>query len=282
MPERRRSIWRGVISFGIVSIPVRLYTATEDRDIAFHQLHAPDNARIRYARICTDENVEVPFEEVVRGYEYEKNHYVVLEDEDFEQLPLPSKHTVELSSFVPAEDIDPVYYEKSYYLEPEETGEKSCALLMRALTEKNLTALATLAIRNKERLCALRAMGGTLMLETLHHPDEVRVELDAPQSKVKVSPQELKLASTLIDMLTTDFKPEDYEDHYRGALLKVIRAKRNGKEIVQAEAPEENAKVVDLMEALRASVEATKQQRAGTPKARTSKRPATRRLKAAS
>jgi DNA end-binding protein Ku len=261
-PRSSRSIWRGAISFGIVSIPVRLYTATEDKDIAFRQLHGPDHARVRYTRFCTAEDIEIPFEEIVRGYEYEKDHYVILEDADFEQLPLPSKHTIDLTAFVRAEEIDPVYYEKSYYLEPEETGVKPFALLMRALTEKQLTAVAKLAIRNKERLCALRPMDGMLMLETLHYPDELRVERGVPQPDIAITDQELQLASALIDLLTTDFQPEQYEDHYRQALLEVIQAKLDGREIVEAEAPAATGNVVDLMAALRASVEATKQQRA--------------------
>lgn len=265
MPTRSsRSIWRGAISFGIVSIPVRLYTATEDKDISFRQLHGPDQARVRYARFCAAEEVEIPFDEIVRGYEYEKDHYVILDDEDFEHLPLPSKHTIDLTAFVRAEEIDPVYYEKSYYLEPEETGVKPFALLMRALKDKQLTAVAKLAIRNKERLCALRPMDGTLMLETLHYPDELRVERGVPEPEVAISEQELALASTLIDMLTTEFDPAQYEDHYRQALLEVIQAKLDGREVVEAEAPVASGNVVDLMAALRASVEATKQQRAAS------------------
>jgi DNA end-binding protein Ku len=260
-----RSIWRGAISFGIVSIPVRLYTATEDKDISFRQLHAEDNARIRYLRWCPVEEREVAMDEIVRAFEYEKDRYVVLTDEDFDQLPLASKRTIQLSAFVQATEIDPVYYEKSYYLEPEEAGVKPFALLMRALTEKQLTAVASIAIRNKERLCALRPMDGTLMLETLHYPDELRVESGVPLPDVEVSPPELAMASALIDLLTTDFQPAQYEDHYRQALQRVIDAKLAGQEVVEAEEPAA-ANVVDLMAALRASVEAVRQQR-GEPAA---------------
>ena len=260
-----RSIWRGAISFGIVSIPVRLYTATEDKDISFRQLHAEDNSRIRYLRWCAAEEREVPMDEIVRAFEYEKDRYVVLTDEDFDQLPLPSKRTIQLSAFVQASEIDPVYYEKSYYLEPEEAGVKPFALLMRALQEKGLTAVASVAVRNKERLCALRPMDGTLMLETLHYPDELRVEAGVPLPDVEVSPPELAMASALIDLLTTQFKPEQYEDHYRQALQQVIDAKLAGQEIVEAE-PAAAGNVVDLMAALRASVEAARQQR-GDPAA---------------
>jgi len=275
MPRSNRSIWRGAISFGIVSIPVRLFTATEDKDISFRQLHESDHSRVRHARYCAAEEIEIPTDEIVRGYEYEKDHYVILDDEDFESLPLPSKQTISLTAFVNAEEIDPTFYEKSYYLEPEEIGVKPFALLMRALTDKGLTAVAKLAIRNKERLCALRPMDGMLMLETLYYPDELRVERGVPMPDVEISDQELQMASALIDLLTQPFQPEQYEDHYREALMEVIKAKLDGQEIVEApEAPASN--VVDLMAALRASVEATKRARDEAPAepAKTTKRAA--------
>lgn len=275
MPRSNRSIWRGAISFGIVSIPVRLFTATEDKDISFRQLHESDHSRVRYARYCAAEEIEIPTDEIVRGYEYEKDHYVILDDEDFESLPLPSKQTISLTAFVNAEEIDPTFYEKSYYLEPEEIGVKPFALLMRALTDKGLTAVAKLAIRNKERLCALRPMDGMLMLETLYYPDELRVERGVPMPDVEISDQELQMASALIDLLTQPFQPEQYEDHYREALMEVIKAKLDGQEMVEApEAPVSN--VVDLMAALRASVEATKRARDEAPAepAKTTKRAA--------
>ena len=176
-------------------------------------------------------------------------------------MPLPSKRTIGLSAFVKAEEIDPVYYEKSYFLEPEETGVKPYALLMRALQEQELTGVATLAIRNKERLVALRPKDGLLMLETLFYPDEIRVERAADWSEIEVSDAELKMAGTLIEMLTQDFDPAQYQDHYRQALLEVINAKLEGQEIVEAEAPAAAASnVVDLMAALKASVEATRKQ----------------------
>lgn len=254
-----RSLWTGAISFGIVNIPVRLFTSTQDKDISFRMLHEPDNARIRFVRMCSEEEVEVPNDEIVRGYEYEKGQYVVLTDEDFDQLPLPSKHTIELTAFVDADEIDPVYYERSYYLEPEDTGVKPYALLARALEERNLTALAKIAIRNKEQLCALRFMDGSLVLETLFYPDEIRVE-EADLPKTKATREEVQMASSLIDLLTEDFDASQYQDTYREALLQLINAKLEGQEVVEAAAPEPT-KVVDLMEALRASVEATRRQK---------------------
>jgi DNA end-binding protein Ku len=256
-----RSIWNGVISFGMVSIPVKLYTATQSKDISFHLLHKEDGVRLQQLRWCPEHERPVEWGEVARGYEYAKGEHVILTEEDFEKLPLPSKQTVELSAFVKAEEIDPVYYEKSYYLEPDAKGLKPFALLMTALKEKNLTGIAKIAVRNKEQLCALRPMDGTLILETLYYPDETRVEkTELPD--VKISDKELDMAYTLIELLTEDFQPEKYKDEYREALMKVIEAKLEGEELpeVAAAGP---AKVTDIMSALRASVEAAKKRKKG-------------------
>jgi DNA end-binding protein Ku len=265
MPRRDndmpRSIWNGVISFGMVSIPVKLYTATQSKDISFHLLHKDDGARLQQLRWCPEDDRKVEWGEVVRGYEYAKDQHVILTEEDFEKLPLPSKQTVELSAFVKAEEIDPVFYEKSYYLEPDAKGIKPFALLMTALKEKQLTGIAKIAVRNKEQLCALRPMDGTLILETLYYPDEIRVEkTELPD--VKVSDKELDMAYTLIELLTEDFDPEKYHDEYRKALMQVIDAKLEGEELpeVAAAGP---AKVTDIMSALRASVEAAKKRKKG-------------------
>ncbi|MEO8456769.1 MAG: Ku protein [Chloroflexota bacterium] len=253
-----RSIWNGVISFGMVSIPVRLYTATEDKDISFNLLHKDCGSKLKQLRWCPVHERAVEWAEISRGYEYEKGEYVVMEESDFEKLPLASKHAVELSAFVDAAEIDPIYYQKTYYLEPEEKGVKPYALLMKALKDKELTGLAKIAIRNKEQLCALRPMDGTLVLETLFYPDEIRespVELN--DSDMKVSDKELKMAEALIDLLKSDFKPEEYHDEYRASLEKVIEAKLEGEEL-KAPKAQRPAKITDLMTALKASVEAAK------------------------
>jgi DNA end-binding protein Ku len=256
-----RSIWNGVISFGMVSIPVKLYTATQSKDISFHLLHKEDGARLQQLRWCPEDDRPVEWGEVARGYEYTKGEHVILTEEDFEKLPLPSKQTVELSAFVKAEEIDPVHYEKSYYLEPDAKGLKPFALLMTALKEKNLTGIAKIAVRNKEQLCALRPMDGTLILETLYYPDEIRVE-KSELPDVKISDKELDMAYTLIELLTEEFEPEKYKDEYREALMKVIEAKLEGEELPEvAEARPE--KVTDIMSALRASVEAAKKRKKG-------------------
>jgi DNA end-binding protein Ku len=254
-----RSIWKGAISFGLVSIPVKLYSATESKDIAFRQIHNDDcQSRIRQLRWCPVHEREVPYDEIVRGYEYTKDRYVILDDEDFDKLPLPSKHTINLDAFVEAEEIDPIYFERSYYLEPDEAGAKPFALLMRALQEKGLVAIAKIAIRNKEQLCALRPQEGALTLETMYLADEIReapVEVDWRDQKV--SAPELKMAETLIEMLHKPFEPEEYHDDYRAALRELIDAKLEGVTLEEV-APGEPPKVVDLMAALRASVEAAK------------------------
>jgi DNA end-binding protein Ku len=256
-----RSIWNGVISFGMVSIPVKLYTGTESKDISFNQLHKEDNVRIKMLRWCPEDERPLEMGEIVRGYEYARDQYVILTEEDFEKLPLPSKHTIELAQFVDKEEIDPVYYEKTYYLEPDEKGVKPYSLLMRALKEKGLTAIAKIAIRNKERLCALRPMDGSLILETLFYPDEIRVQKESDIPQVDVSDRELDMAFTLIDLLHEPFEPDKFKDEYREALMQLIDAKLEGEEL--AVATPQPAKVTDLMSALKASVAAAKKRRDG-------------------
>ena len=250
-----RPIWRGAISFGMVSIPVRLFAATESKDIAFRQLDREDHSRVRQLRWNMELDREVPYDQIVRGYEYAKERYVILEQEDFDNLPVPSKRTIGITAFVKLEEIDPVYHEKAYYLEPDESGEKPFALLMRALEAKGLVAVAQVAIRNKERLCALRAGEDRILLETLFYPDEIRTARLDPLDIAEVSDEELAMAFTLVEMLEKPFEPEEYHDDYRDALMALIEAKLEGQEIVEAAEPE-TVKVVDLMAALRASVEA--------------------------
>ena len=195
-----RSIWKGNITFGMVSIPVRLFSAIQGRDVSFHLLHTPDHARIKFKRWCPVDDRQVEQDELVRAYEVSKDNYVELTDEELAALPLPSKHTIELSAFVEAAQIDPIYYEKSYYLEPDETGLKPYALLVRVLAEKGVTGVAKVALRNKERLCALRPLDGTLVLETLYYPDEIRErQLDLPN--VLVNDREIAVAGTLVEAL---------------------------------------------------------------------------------
>jgi DNA end-binding protein Ku len=259
-----RAIWSGSISFGMVTIPVKPFGATESRDIRFTLLHATCGTKLQQKRWCPTDEVEVPWTETARGYEFSKGRFVVLTDEDFEQLPLPSKHTIELSAFVEEREIDPVFYEKSYYLEPAERAEKPYALLLKALEEKKLSATASITIRKKEQLCVLRPHNGTIMLETLFYPDEIRQDRGIDLQKVKVSERELDMAFTLIELLKKPFDPSEYRDHYREALAELIEAKLEGKEVVTAP-PAREAGVFDLAEALKRSVEAAK--KGGKPKA---------------
>ncbi len=252
-----RSIWNGVISFGMVSIPVKLYTATQSKDISFHLLHEECHSRLKQKRWCPFHDREVEWGEIVRGYEYARDQYVVMADEDFDKLPLPSKHMIELSAFVKSDEIDPVYYEKTYYLEPDETGVKPYALLMQILKEKGLVAVAKVAIRTKESLCALRPYNGALALETLYYPDEIRIPDEVETPKSQVSERELDMARSLVELLSESFEPEKYHDSYREALKELIEAKLQGQEIVEVPPPVVT-RAPDLMEALKASLEAAR------------------------
>jgi len=252
-----RAIWSGSISFGMVSIPVKLYGATESKDISFHLVHATCGTRLKQVRWCPTDEVEVPWSETVRGYEYAKDEYVTLTDEDFEKLPLPSRHTIDLTAFVKATEIDPVYYERSYFLTPDERAEKAYALLLQALDKKGLTALATITIRKKEQLCALRPRDGVVMLETLFYPDEVRREHGVDLDRARVTERELEMAFTLIELLRKPFEPEEYHDHYREALAQLIEAKLEGRDVVKSPAARET-KIIDLADALKKSVEAAR------------------------
>jgi DNA end-binding protein Ku len=275
-----RAIWSGSIGFGMVSIPVKLFGATDSKDISFNLLHSTCGTRLKQLRWCPTDEQEVPWNETVRGYEYAKGQYVTLTDEDFEKLPLPSKHTIELSAFVKEDEIDPVFYEKSYHLAPDERGEKPYALLIRTLEKKGLTAIATITIRKKEQLCALRPKDGALMLETLFYPDEIRAEPEMDLANVKITDRELDMAFTLIDLLRKPFDPEEYKDSYRDALSQLIEAKLEGRDVVQAP-PSREGKVIDLADALRRSVEAAKKgkpKRAARPRTRPAARRATRKV----
>jgi DNA end-binding protein Ku len=257
-----RTMWKGAISFGLVTVPVKLYPATEEKSLKFNQLHDKDHGRIRYQRTCAVCGEEVPFEHIVKGYEYEKGRYIVLEDEDFDAVPVESSRTVDIVQFVELEDIDPVYFMKSYYLIPDETGIKAYTLLRQAMEEDGRVGIAKFSLRDKEHLAALRFKDKVLVLETMFWPDEIRAaDFEELDKEVTIRPQEIQMARSLIENLTEEFKPEEFRDEYREALLDVVEKKVAGEEIEVVEAPEP-AKVVDLMEALKASVEATKQRAA--------------------
>ena len=260
-----RSIWKGAISFGLVSIPVKLYSATEEKDVAFHQVHREDGGRIRYKRVCQIDGEEVQYSDIAKGYELPSGEVVVLTDEDFSDLPLSTSRAIDVLEFVPLEQVDPMYFSKSYYLEPEGQGAKPYVLLREALENSGRVALVKVALRSRESLATLRVRGGVFVLEMMLWPDEIReANFAFLDEDIEVRQQELQMAESLIESLSGDFEPDQYADNYREALQSLIEAKVEGREVVQPAEPAADAgTVVDLMAALRASVEAAKQGRVG-------------------
>ena len=257
-----RSIWKGTISFGMVALPVRLYLATETGSkISFNLLCPEHKARIKNKRWCPEGDHEIAWSDAVRGYEYEKGSYVVLEDNELDDLPLASSKSIEIAGFIKDEELPgPLYYQSAYYLEPEKSAQKPYALLKKTLEKTKRVAIAKFALRDRERLVSVQALDGALLLNTLHWPDEIRAtdDLDLPDD-VKVSAAELKMAENLVEMMATAFEPDDFKDEYKEAVLEVVRAKVEGREdLVEAPEAEAETTVVDLMAALKASVERAK------------------------
>ena len=253
-----RSMWKGAISFGLVTIPVSVYPATEEKSVRFNQLHEPDGGRIRYKRVCSVDGEEVPYDEIVKGYEYEKDRYVTMSDEDFDAVPVESSRAIDIHQFVDLTEIDPMLYKKSYYLVPEETGAKAYTLLREAMATEGKVGIAKVSFRDKEHLAALRFVDDAFVLETMFWPDEIRAaDFEGVDVDAKVRQQELDMAKQLITNLTSEWNPDEYHDEYREALLQIVEKKVAGEEIevMPQEAP---TKVVDLMEALKASVAAAK------------------------
>ena len=276
-----RAMWKGALAFGMVSIPVRLYAATEDRDLSFHQLHEEDAGRVRYHRVCTVCGEEVAYADLAKGFELASGETVMLTDEDFANLPLPTTKIVELVAFVPADQVDPLALARGYYLEPEPAGRKPYELLRAALDRTKRVGLAKIALRSKESLAVLRPRGDALVLQTMVWPDEVRkAQFDVLDREVSVSDAELRMADTLIEAMASDFAPESYHDGYREALLSVIEAKAAGRDVAAQPAPAEPTPPGDLITALRASVEAAKAARGepvNVPTQRTPPAPSTKR-----
>lgn len=274
-----RSIWKGSVSFGLVSIGVKLYAATEERDVSFHQVRRSDGARIRYKRVAESDGEEVAYADIAKGYQLPSGEIVVLTDEDFKDLPLPSARVVDVLQFVPADQIDPIYYNRSYFLEPEKTAVKPYVLLREALEDSDQVALVKVAIRNREQLATLRVRDGVIILDTMIWPDEVReADFGFLDEDIELRPQEKQMARSLVDSMSGEFNPEDYSDNYRAALQSVIEAKVEGREVVEPEEQQPTAgNVVDLMSALRASVDAAKKSRGAAdepPKKATAKKTA--------
>jgi len=256
-----RSMWKGAIQFGLVTIPVKLYLATESRaGVSFNMLHEKDGSRIQMKVWCPEDEEIIERSETVKGYEYAPGKYVVIDDSDLEKLPLKTVRSIEIEQFVDASEAstNTKFVKQAYYIEPDRVGRKAFGLLKEVLSEKGLTAICKIVIRDREVLAALDPFESTMLLSTLYWPDEIRAlgELDLPEDELELKPAELKMASQLIDAMTGEFDPAQYRDEYREALMQVIESKIEGRETIEAEPAEEPTKLVDLMAALQASVNA--------------------------
>ncbi|MEA4925097.1 MAG: Ku protein [Syntrophomonadaceae bacterium] len=256
-------LWKGAISFGLVNIPVSMYVATENKDIKFNYLHKECMSPIKYQKFCPRCEKEVSTNEIVRGYEYQKGNYVVINPEDFERIPEENTKTVDILDFVSLAQVDPIYFDKTYYLEPSPGGEKAYSLIVDAMQKTGKIAIAKIFIRSKQSLAAIRVKDDYLIMETIFYPDEIRspASLSKGLDPGKLHENETKMAVSLIENLSTDFDPARYQDTYRQALWEIIEARIAGQEIVTPAPTPEKGKVVDLMEALKASVKLAEESR---------------------
>ena len=257
-----RAIWKGAVSFGLVSVPVKLYSATESKDISFRQVHAQDGGRIKYQRVCSIDGEEVAYSDIAKGYETEDGEMVIIDDSDMEDLPVSSSREIAVEKFVPSEQIDPMLFEKSYYLEPEKTGAKPYALLRQALLDSDRMALVTVALRNRTSLAVLRVRDDVIVLQTMMWPDEVRQPDFGSVDTSDAKPAEVKMANMLVETLAGDFEPDEFEDDYRTAIEEMVRAKIEGGEVKRTpQSTKTSGEVVDLLAALQKSVNAAKSAR---------------------
>jgi DNA end-binding protein Ku len=253
-----QAIWTGSISFGLVTVPVRLVSATKSQDVRFNQLEATTGSRIRYRRVSEQTGEEVPNDQIVKGYELENGHYVVLDNDELAALKPTASRMIEIEDFVDLSEIDPVYFEQPYYLVPDKDAAKAYRLLSRIMEDENKVAVGRFVLRSKESLVAIRPIDGMLCLETMRYADEVlSVDRELVDSQPEPSERELDMARQLVDTLSGTFDPEKYHDEYREEVLALIDRKAAGEEIVAPAAPEEPAKVLDLMAALEASLART-------------------------
>jgi len=257
-----RAIWKGAVSFGLVNVPVRLYSATENHDVQFRQVHREDGGRIRYQRVCSIDGEQVAYDDIAKGYETEDGQMVVLTDEDLAELPVSSSREIAVEKFVPADQIDPMLLEKSYYLEPEKGAAKPYALLRDALRDADRMAVVTVSIRTRMTVAVLRVRDDVIVMQTMLWPDEVRRPEFAGLAEAEnaAKPAELKMASMLVESLSGDYDPDEYEDDYQQAVEAVVHAKLEGGEVTPVAAAEEegSGEVVDLLAALQRSVERAK------------------------
>lgn len=266
-----RPMWNGAISFGLVNVPVKMFTAQSPKDVRFNQLHAKDHSRIRMKRFCEAENVEIPYDEIVKGYEIGPDQYVVIEGNELEEFDPKATHTIDIEEFVHLDQIDPIFFERSYYLVPDERSAKPYRLLAEALADSDKVAIARFVLRTKQYLAALRVVDDVLVLATMLYADEV-VDADSlgipDTSEAEVTERELKMARQLVDSLTVDdFDPEKFRDEYRERVLDLIEKKAAGEVVVAAAPEQEPTKVVDLLAALEASVAAAKAAKNGGTRA---------------
>jgi len=268
-----RAIWKGAVSFGLVSVPVKLYSATENKDISFRQVHAKDGGRIKYQRICSLDGEEVAYADIAKGYETEDGEMVILDDSDMADLPAASSREISVEKFVPSEQIDPMLFEKSYYLEPEKTGAKPYALLRKALEDADRMALVTVSLRNRMSLAVLRVRDDVIVLQTMMWPDEIRNPDFGAVDVEDAKPAEVKMATMLVETLAGDFDPSEFEDDYREAVEALVKAKIEGGEVKAAPAAKKSTgEVVDLLAALQRSVDAAKSARGESPQPRKSQK----------
>lgn len=257
-----RAIWKGAVSFGLVSVPVKLYAATESHDVSFRQVHAKDGGRIRYQRVCSLDGEEVAYADIAKGYETEDGEMVILTDDDMAELPSTSSREISVEKFVPSDQIDPMLFEKSYYLEPEKTGAKPYALLRQALIDADRMAVVTVALRQRTTVAVLRVRstdnGDVIVLQTMMWPDEVRTP-DFSVESGEVKPAEAKMATMLVETLAGDFDPAEFEDDYAEAVEALVKTKIEGGEVKRTEtSTKTSGEVVDLLAALQRSVDAAK------------------------
>ncbi len=253
-----RAIWKGAVSFGLVSVPVKLYAATESHDVSFRQVHAKDGGRIKYQRVCSIDGEEVAYADIAKGYETEDGEMVILDDDDMAELPSASSREIAVEKFVPRDQIDPMLFEKSYYLEPEKTGAKPYALLRQALLDADRMAVVTVAIRNRTSIAVLRVKDDVIVLQTMMWPDEVRTP-DFSVEGGEVKDSEVKMANMLVETLAGDFDASEFEDDYAGAVEALVKAKVEGGEVKRTPtSTKSSGEVVDLLAALQRSVKAAK------------------------
>ncbi|SYX85963.1 Ku protein [Paenibacillus alvei] len=254
------TVWKGAISFGLVHVPVKMHTATEDKDISMRMIHKECGSPLSYVRSCPVCDKEVAWDEIIKGYEYEKGRFVLFDKEELEQLQEEANRAISIIDFVDLQEIDPIYYQKTYYLSPDQAGANAYQLLREALNKTGKIGIAKVTLRAKSSLAAIRVLNNCLVMETMHYPDEIRASTQVPNvpEQVQVNPKELEMAKLLISQLSTSFEPEKYTDEYRARLLERIEQKIAGQEIRTAPAAQPTANVVDLMAALQASIEAMK------------------------